>query len=154
MGNKRGLKQLLQKQPLLVLLGLLLGLVSGLLTLLAVMPLLMFWPLMSLVDRPRVTVVGGLGLIRRLGLLLLNSLKGKQIKQKEQRSYTLTDKLVHILPEEYRADLNTLHYRLLIKQKHPKWLVQILTIMCLLDMFRGWLQIKLENIWLSIYQRP
>ena len=59
-----------------------------------------------------------------------------------------TNLVARILPEDYRADLNTLRHRWIVKQKLPKWLVNIRTCLFLLVVFKGWLQIKCEDIFL------
>ncbi|NES00120.1 MAG: hypothetical protein F6J86_41040 [Symploca sp. SIO1B1] len=70
-------------------------------------------------------------------------------KGKGRRRYSTISKLVPFLPDESLADLNTLHYQL-AKQKCPKWLIEIRTTMCFLNMCRGWILAKLEDIWSSM----
>ncbi|NEO32082.1 MAG: hypothetical protein F6K36_16940 [Symploca sp. SIO3C6] len=91
-----------------------------------------------------------------LGLLLVFVLwTGKIIKykSKRKRSLTLTGKLAAMIPEEYRAYINEIRYRLLVKQKCPKWWVKVVTIKCLLEVFWGTIRVRVENIWLSINRR-
>ncbi|NER52633.1 MAG: hypothetical protein F6J92_39540 [Symploca sp. SIO1A3] len=84
----------------------------------------------------------------------LNLVKSRQKlrKSKRRERYTITSKLACLFPEDYRANLNTLRYRL-IKQRHPKWLIKVRVTACLLNMYRGLILVKLQNIWHSIKLR-
>ncbi|MBW4651417.1 MAG: hypothetical protein KME06_22405 [Kastovskya adunca ATA6-11-RM4] len=83
---------------------------------------------------------------------LLDKKSAKRKKSRRDIGYAITAKLARLLPEEFRADLNTVFYRL-IKQKHPQWLIRVRITICLLNMFRGWIQVKLQNIWFSMNLR-
>ena len=87
----------------------------------------------------------GLGL---LGLGLMLSLR----KRLRQSCNIIISKLVRPLPEDYRANLNTLRYRL-IKQKRPQWRIRFIITICLLSIYVGWILVNLQNIWSSINLR-
>ncbi|NEQ68752.1 MAG: hypothetical protein F6K21_25275 [Symploca sp. SIO2D2] len=86
------------------------------------------------------------------GDLILVKSRQKSGKSKKQKRYPIISKLACLLPEEFHADLNTLRCRL-IKQKHPKWLIRVRVTACLLNMYRGWIFVKLQNILHSINLR-
>jgi hypothetical protein len=76
----------------------------------------------------------------------------QQQKQKElepprdrQGSYVITGKLAHVLPEDYRADLEALRKRWLNDQGLPKWCVWFRTAIILLQMLWGCSWVKFEN---------
>ncbi|MEJ6487850.1 hypothetical protein N0Y54_42665 [Nostoc punctiforme UO1] len=55
--------------------------------------------------------------------------------------------LSNILSEEWRAELEALRYRWFTEEKPELW-IKIMTGFHLLDMLKGYFQIKLENRWL------
>ncbi len=63
-----------------------------------------------------------------------------------QESHILKGRLVNRLPEDWRADLEALRHHLVTRKKQPKFLVNLITIIHLLDMLKAHIQIKLENI--------
>ena len=92
-----------------------------------------------------------LGIMVVLELMRRKSWTKQRIKVPSTRIKTTL--LARILPEDYRADLNSLRHRWIVKQKLPKWLVNIRTYLFLLVVFKGWLQIKCENIFLPNNRR-
>lgn len=84
----------------------------------------------------------------------------QQHKQKEleslpdrQRSYVITGKLAHVLPEDYRADLEAFRKRWLNDQGLPKWCVWFLTARILLHMLWGCSWVKFENFLESLKEK-
>ena len=63
-----------------------------------------------------------------------------------RKSYIKDWWLVNIFPEDWRGELEVLRYELFVKKKRNV-LINFITIVHLLDMFKAHLQIKLENIW-------
>ena len=92
-----------------------------------------------------------LGIMVVLELMRRKSWTKQRIKVPSTRIKTTL--LARIRPEDYRADLNSLRHRWIVKQKLPKWLVNIRTYLFLLVVFKGWLQIKCENIFLPNNRR-
>ena len=75
----------------------------------------------------------------------------EQIKQQSlvevrRKSYIKGWWIANILPEDWRGELEVLRYELLVKKKRNV-LINFITVVHLLDMFKAHLQIKLENIW-------
>ena len=60
--------------------------------------------------------------------------KRQQPCKRSQRAARITGWLARVLPEEYRADLESLRYRLLAREKRPQWVVRLITAKCLLEM--------------------
>lgn len=58
----------------------------------------------------------------------------------------LTRLLVHILPEDWRGNLEALRYEL-IAAKKSRWHIRFITAVVLLDMLRGSIRIKLDNLY-------
>lgn len=88
----------------------------------------------------------GIGLeLMRLGLIPV-PYKNLLLHRKDIQT---TSWLAHALPEDWCGELEALRYQLLIKQKRSNWFVRFITIKCLLEMLWAYLQIKVENIWLS-----
>jgi len=52
--------------------------------------------------------------------------------------------LAKVLPEEWRGELEALRHRWR-RQRHPKFLIELRTVLCLLDMLKAFIQIKVEN---------
>jgi len=92
-------------------------------------------------------LLGAVLVLLGVALVLLESVRAKR-----RRPYTTTSWLASLLSEDYNAEVNTVRYRL-EKQKCPKWLIKTKTTMCLFNMYRGWILVKLQNIWLSINLR-
>lgn len=88
-----------------------------------------------------------LGLTLGAGFILVSVLL-QTMNKKNKQTYLLKDKLSEKLPEEYRADLEALRKRY-FEGGIPEPLINIMTGFHLLTMFRAYLQIKIENIWLS-----
>jgi hypothetical protein len=75
----------------------------------------------------------------------LKTLVDSRFSQAKPNNHVITGKLVLILPEDYRADLEALRYRWIYERKLPTWRVQIQTAFFLLDMLWGCFQVKIQN---------
>ncbi|MBD0261263.1 MAG: WD40 repeat domain-containing protein [Tolypothrix sp. Co-bin9] len=83
------------------------------------------------------------------GIIFVIQIKRLQNKQnsepsKSKSSYIVTGWMVYVLPEDCRGNLEALRSELITAQK-PNWYVSFITVLTLLDMLRGGIQIKLEN---------
>jgi hypothetical protein len=89
----------------------------------------------------------GLGLVLVLVVVLAWKRINRQRLAEQQENHILKGFLASLLREEWRADLNDWRYQQLVRKKKSKLLVNMMTGLKLLEMFKAYLQIQVENIW-------
>ena len=81
----------------------------------------------------------------------LLTLGGKETLNRisKQRTSLLTGKLSHILPEEWRGEVEAVRQRL-INAGSPSWFIKFTTAKCLLELLWATVEIYLDNFWLAV----
>lgn len=71
---------------------------------------------------------------------------------KLQKPDSILGLIIKILPEDLFGELEALRNKLIKENKHPLW-IEFIILFCFLDILKGCLQIKIENIWFAYKKR-